>query len=74
MSEIDGYERAADEIELAVMAQPIDSSDQISAVIEVMCRLLAEEECIPDQRFFSRLQTVVPGRVATIILEGKGYE
>jgi len=63
------YERAIDEVELVLMGSDCDISDKLSVLTEVLCRLMAQQEFIPDARFFSKLQTVIPGRVATIILE-----
>ena len=68
------YERTCDEIELALMNATVDTSDKVSALVEVMCRMLAGAEYVPDQRFFSRLSQFAPGRVATIIMESAGVE
>lgn len=65
------YERTVDELQLALMVAPCDSSDRISALIEVLCRTLADEEIIPDARFFSRISPWVSSRVATLILDNE---
>jgi hypothetical protein len=68
LDDVTVYDRTVDELQLALMVAPCDSSDKICALVEVLCRMMAEEELIPDARFFSRVQAWMPSRVATLIL------
>jgi hypothetical protein len=64
------YERTVDEIELALMNAPVDTDDKVCALIEAMCRVMAEHEILPNTAFFHRIAVWVPRRVATILVDG----
>ncbi len=65
------YERTVDEVELALLAAPVDTDDKVCALIEVMCRVMAENEILPNTQFFNRIAVWVPRRVATILVDGQ---
>lgn len=65
------YERTIDEIELAVMAAEVSDDEKLTALVEVMCRVLADQDLIPDPKLFAIMAQWMPRRVATLILESQ---
>ncbi len=50
----DHFHRTADELELSLIAMPVNA--QIAVLVEVTARVLAGAEAFPDERFLAVLQ------------------
>ena len=64
----DEFARLADEIELTVL--DLQESVSVSLLIEVLARVMARAEAIPDQRFLSVIQV----RTMALLTEETGHE